>query len=79
VRRIAFEWDSPKRAQFLGDTLSITIPSPETEEERFVIIGMSSGRNLLVVVHTVRGERIRLISARRATKNERRNSEETGE
>jgi uncharacterized DUF497 family protein len=60
------------------DPLSITIPDPDhgANEERFVIIGMSSNRSLLVVVHTVRGERIRLISARSATKYERRNYEE---
>jgi uncharacterized DUF497 family protein len=61
------------------DPLSITIPDPDHgfEEERFVIIGISGKRNLLVVVHTIRGERIRLISARPATKDERRNHEET--
>jgi uncharacterized DUF497 family protein len=47
------------------------------DEERFVIVGMSSKRSLLIVVHTIRGERIRLISARSATKHERRNYEET--
>jgi uncharacterized DUF497 family protein len=61
------------------DPLSITIPDPDFagDEERFVIIGMSSQRSLLIVVHTIRGERIRLISARAATKHERRKYEET--
>ena len=61
------------------DPLSITIPDPEhgIGEERFVIIGTSSQRSLLIVVHTMRGERIRLISARPATKHEKRNYEET--
>lgn len=60
-------------------TLSITIPDPDhaVDEERFVIIGMSSKQGLLIVVHTLRGERIRPISARSATKQERRNYEET--
>jgi len=60
------------------DRLSITIPDPDHAigEERFVIVGMSSKRSLLVVVHTIRGERIRLISARPATRHERRNYEE---
>jgi uncharacterized protein len=58
------------------DALSVTIPEGHlVDEERFVIIGMSSRRNLLV--DTNRGERIRLISARPATKHERRNYEET--
>jgi len=61
-----------------GDPLSITIPDPNyaINEERLVIVGMSSEQSLLVVVHTVRGERIRLISARPATNHERRNYEE---
>jgi uncharacterized protein len=90
---IAFEWDGRKdsanrRKHGVGfeeattvfdDTLSMTIPDPDHagDEDRFLIIGLSSQRNLLVVVHTIRGERIRLISARLATKHERRNYEET--
>jgi uncharacterized DUF497 family protein len=89
---IAFEWDqrkdsSNRRKHGVGfaeastifdDPLSITIPDPEHAigEERFVIVGMSSKRTLLIVVHTIRGERIRLISARSATKHEKRNYEE---
>lgn len=89
---IAFEWDRRKdtvnrRKHGVGfaeastvfdDLLSITIPDPDhaVDEERLVIIGMSINRSLLVVVHTIRGERIRLISARLATKHERRNYEE---
>jgi uncharacterized DUF497 family protein len=62
-----------------GDPLSITIPDPDhgAGEERLVIIGMSSERKLLVVVHTIRGARIRIISARMATQHEKRNYEET--
>jgi hypothetical protein len=90
---IAFEWDPKKdsanqRKHGVGfaeatavfdDPLSVTIPDPDqtSDEERFVIIGMSSNRSLLIVVHTIRGERIRLISARPATKHVRRNYEET--
>jgi uncharacterized DUF497 family protein len=40
------------------DPLSVTIPDPDhtTDEERFVIIGMSRAHSLLIVVHTVRLE-----------------------
>lgn len=41
-------------------------------EQRFVSIGMDPVGRLLVVVYTFRGEDIRLISARRATRRERR-------
>jgi uncharacterized DUF497 family protein len=61
-----------------NDPLSITIPNPDSfiAQERFVIIGMSVERKLLIVIHTIRGERIRLISARPATKHEKRSYEE---
>ena len=39
-------------------------------EERFVAIGMGSAGKILVVVYTLRGDDIRLISARRATRPE---------
>ncbi len=73
---IAFEWDRSKdtanrRKHGVGFAEASTV-----FEERLVIIGMSINRSLLVVVHTIRGERIRLISARSATKHERRNYEE---
>ena len=61
------------------DTLSVTIDDPDhsfESEDRFVIIGMSTKRRLLVVVHTKIAGRNRLISARVATKQERRKYEE---
>jgi uncharacterized DUF497 family protein len=87
VQGVNFEWDSRKSASNLrkhhvgfeeastvfGDQLSVTIADPDhASEERFVIIGMSLSQRLLVVVHTMRGERIRLISARIATNHEKR-------
>jgi len=53
------------------DPLAIhqTDSNPEGEE-RFVAIGMGSAGQILVVVYTLRGEDIRLISARRATRRE---------
>lgn len=61
------------------DSLSVTIADPDhaIDEDRFVIIGRSDARRLLVVVHTIREERIRLIGARLATKHERQNYEES--
>jgi uncharacterized protein len=61
-----------------GDPLSITIYDPDhsADEDRYVTIGRSITRRLLVVVHTERGIRIRLISARVATRQERRQHEE---
>jgi len=46
-------------------------PHPAYEEERFVLLGLSSSLRLLVVVHAVRdGDVIRIISARKATRLE---------
>ena len=59
------------------DTLSLTIDDPlhSIDEERVVLIGMSNKNRLLVVVHAERGDNIRIISARKATKEERKNYE----
>jgi uncharacterized DUF497 family protein len=61
------------------DTLSITIADPDHSdyEDRFIDIGMSHRRQLLVVAYTERKDKIRIISARRATRAERKNYEET--
>ncbi len=61
-----------------GDTLSRTIEDPlhSSEEERYVIVGRSIRARLLVVVHTAREDDIRIISARVATRTERREYEE---
>lgn len=60
-----------------GDLLSKTVADPghSAEEDRYVTIGRAQSQRLLVVVHTERGERIRLISARKATKRERQQYE----
>jgi len=59
------------------DPLSLTIFDPlhSDEEDRFILIGTSFKNRLLVVVHTERGDNIRIISARKAKKNERKNYE----
>lgn len=60
------------------DSLSLTGNDPDhsIEEERFITFGLSSSERLLVVVHTDREDRIRIISAREATRSERKMYEE---
>ncbi|HCL80828.1 MAG TPA: hypothetical protein DHW81_00895 [Nitrospiraceae bacterium] len=60
------------------DTLSLTTYDPlhSKEEDRFILIGNSVDERLLVVVHTERKDKIRIISARKATKHERSQYEE---
>jgi uncharacterized DUF497 family protein len=45
-------------------------------EERFVLLGISKERRLLAVMWVERAEAVRIISARRATRSERRDYEE---
>ena len=84
---LSFEWDEAKAksnvakhgvsfeeaSTVFGDARSLTIPDPAHSqlEERFVVLGQSHQRKLLVVVHTERGDNIRIISARRASRKER--------
>ena len=58
------------------DPLAVTIEDPDAEgERRYVAIGLGSANELLVVVYTQRGDEYRLISARRATRKERKQHE----
>lgn len=61
------------------DEFARVIPDPDSSlgEERFIIIGLSEQYNTLVVCHCHRGsdERIRIISARKAEKRERKQYE----
>jgi uncharacterized protein len=84
---LTFEWDSRKARSNLakhgvgfeeastifGDPLSLTILDPEHSlaEKRFITMGRAFNGKLLVVVHTDRGDNIRIISARRASRRER--------
>ena len=88
---LTFEWDPRKARSNLakhgvgfeeastvfGDPLSLTIPDPyhSRTEERHVTMGTAFTGKLLVVVHTERGDNIRIISARRASRRERRSYE----
>ena len=90
---LEFEWDPVKAelnlkehgvsfdeaTTIFRDTLSITISDPDHSEyeDRFIDIGMSHRMQLLVVSYTERKDKIRIISARRATRAERKNYEET--
>ena len=88
---LEFEWDPVKAelnlkehgvsfdeaTTIFRDTLSITISDPDHSdyEDRFIDIGMSHRMQLLVVSYTERNDKIRIISARRATRAERKNYE----
>lgn len=62
------------------DPLGLEIPDPEhsMQEERLLLVGRSFHQRLLVVAFTERGDSIRIISAREATRRERRIYEEGG-
>jgi uncharacterized DUF497 family protein len=59
--------------------MTIADPLHSEQEERFVLIGQSHRNRILVVVHTERGNQIRIISARLATNKERNRYEENAE
>lgn len=62
-------------ATVLHDERAITIRDDDEEEERYVTIGMDALGRVLVIVYTWRGDRPRLIPARPATRQERRQYE----
>jgi uncharacterized protein len=68
----------PEASTVFEDVLSVTFPDPDHSigEERYVIIGMSGSGRLLIVSHTDRENRIRIISARSANRQEKRFYEE---
>jgi len=60
----------------LTDPLAVTLEDPDVEgEQRFVTIGLGNAGEVLVVVWTERDGECRPISARRPTRNERRQYE----
>ena len=66
-------------ATAFSDTLSITVADPDHSdlgEDRFLLVGMTHLGVLVVVAHVERGDNIRIISARRATRGERMTYEE---
>ena len=57
--------------QALRDEMAVTVEDPDAVgEQRFITLGMDALGRVLVVVHTQRGERTRMISARKATRGE---------
>jgi uncharacterized DUF497 family protein len=60
-----------------GDPFALLMADPDhsLSEERYTVLGMSSQGRLLVVAFAERPPRTRLISARRATRRERRRYE----
>ena len=89
---LLFEWDEKKAksnskkhgitfeeaSTAFADDLSITIEDPlhNKDEDRLILIGLSSVSNTLVVVHVERLEVLRIISARKASKKEQKFYEE---
>jgi len=89
---IQFEWDPTKAkinlrkhgvafkeaSTIFKDHLSITTYDPDhsEEEDRFITFGFSASGRLLMVAHTDRGDRVRIISARELSRVEREAYEE---
>ena len=57
-----------------GGPLSLTFPDPDhsDDESRYITIGESTRKRLLIISHADRTQRIRIISAREAKRQERR-------
>ena len=86
---LQFEWDPQKAITNLkkhdidfadavtvfDDIHAITIDDPDSDEERFVTMAMDAYSRILIVVYTYRGDTIRVISARKAEKHERKQYE----
>jgi len=87
-----FDWDPNEAASNLrrhnvsfgeaatvfSGPLSTTVPDPDhsLDEDRSITVGLSYRDRLLIVAHTERGDRIRIISARELTRTERAQYEE---
>ena len=86
---LSFEWDRHKarinrlkhRVEFsdataaLEDPMALTVSAGSDVEDRWATLGRDALGRLLVVVYTWRGNSIRIMSARKATKRERREYE----
>jgi uncharacterized DUF497 family protein len=90
--KLTFEWDEAKAREnvrkhkvtfdegrtIFNDPFLLTCPDPDSSvtEERFINIGLSARNRILVLIHTQRRGKIRIISCRKATAHERRGYEE---
>jgi uncharacterized DUF497 family protein len=90
---LKFEWDKKKAienytkhgvtfeeaATAFADPLSRTIYDPDhsDDEDRFILLGETQGKKLVVVAHTDRNDTIRIISARKASRREGANYEKS--
>jgi hypothetical protein len=89
---VIYEWDAEKAkgnlrkhrisfedaATVFLDPLALTFPDPDhsSGEDREITIGRSSRQQVIFVSHCERGDRVRIISARKATRGEHRQYEE---
>jgi uncharacterized DUF497 family protein len=87
-----FEWDPQKAesnlkkhgvsfqeaASVFGNALSLTYYDPDhsAKEQRFITAGTSRTGKFLMVAHTERGDNVRIIGARKMTRQERKSYEE---
>ena len=90
IQGVTFEWDERKArvnaekhgvtfeeaAEAFFDPFYQTGDASTPDEQRDFILGYSLSQNLLLVIHVERGQRIRMISARQATRFERKLYEE---
>lgn len=90
IEHVSYEWDPAKArenlrkhgvdfadaALVLEDDDGLTVADEaSTSEERFITLGMDPLGRVLVVVYTLRADTVRLISARKATRREKRQYE----
>jgi uncharacterized protein len=82
---VEIEWDQRKAAAnlrkhgvdfadaatVLYDDRAITVSDDERDEQRYCTVGMDALGRVLVVIYTLRGEHVRIISARRSNRRER--------
>ena len=87
-----FEWDTAKAVEnyrrhgvtfyeattVFGDPLAISFPDPDHSEteDRYLLLGLSADEHTVVVAHTDRWDRLRIISAHRDTRREQSAYEE---